>query len=102
MNNYVILKWGTLKAYHFEDSFVEKNKKVVEDFADIWDEIYNNCCTATGGSEYTHSHKDLKVKLVDTLEELYKLGVPFENGFTDEYYNNFEDIKDYIMNYGGI
>ena len=100
MENYVILKWGTLKAYHFNDEFIEKNKNIVESFCDIWDEIYSNCCMATGGSEYTQSHKELKVKLVNVLEKLYQLDVIFENGFTDELYNNFDDIKNYIMNYG--
>lgn len=102
MNNYVILKWGTLKGYFLSDSFEEKNKEVVKEFKSIWGEIYNNCCSATGGSKYTHSHKELKVRLVDVLEKLYQLGVTFENGFTDEYYNSFKDIKDYIMNYGGL
>lgn len=96
---YIILKWGSLKAYNFEDSFVEKNKNLVKDFEDIWNNIYNECISATGGSKYLHSHKDLKLKLVDLLEKFYDLGIVFENGFTDEYYNNFEDIKNYILTY---
>lgn len=36
MNNYVILKFGTLKGYHFTDEFAEKNKTIVENFKNIW------------------------------------------------------------------
>lgn len=100
MGNYVILKWGTLKAYHFEDNFIEKNKDIVEKFANIWDEIYSQCCTATGGSEYTQEHKDLKQRLVDVLRELWGLEITFENGWSDEIYRSFEEIEDYILNYG--
>ena len=100
MNNYVILKWGSLKAYNFEEDFFNKNKEVVEEFNKIWEEIYGTCCSATGGSKYLQSKNNLKLKLVSILEQLFDLGVQFENGFTDEYYNNFEEIKDYILNYG--
>jgi len=36
MNNYVILKFGTLKGYNFTDEFAEKNKTIVENFKNIW------------------------------------------------------------------
>lgn len=99
---YIILKWGSLKAYNFEDSFVKKNKNLVKDFEDIWNSIYNECISATSGSKYLHSHKELKLRLVNLLEKFYDLGIVFENGFTDEYYNNFEDIKNYILTYPEI
>ena len=100
MDNYIILKWGSLKAYNFSNEFVSKNENLVKEFENIWDEIYNTRCNAIYGSEYLHKNKELKVKLVGILEKFYDLGVVFENGFTDEYYNNFQDIKDYILNYG--
>ncbi len=98
--SYIILKWGSLKAYEFSNEFISKNESLVKEFENIWDEIYNTRCSATAGSEYLHSKKELKLKLVNVLEKFYDLGVTFENGFTDEYYNNFQDIKDYILNYG--
>lgn len=100
MNNYVILKWGSLKAYNFDDKFCENNKRIVKDFKNIWEEIYSTRISAIGGSEYLQSKKELKEKLVNVLEKLYELGVVFQNGFTDEYYNNFNEIKDYILEYG--
>lgn len=101
MDNYIILKWGSLKAYNFSNEFVSKNTRLVKELENIWDEIYNTPrCSATTGSDYLHQNKELKAKLVDILEKFYDLGVVFENGFTDEYYNNFQDIKDYILNYG--
>lgn len=89
MDNYIILKWGSLKAYNFSNEFVSKNTRLVKELENIG-----------FGSEYLHQNKELKAKLVDILEKFYDLGVVFENGFTDEYYNNFQDIKDYILNYG--
>lgn len=99
MNNCVWLKWGSLKGYHFEDDFIEKNKEIVEEFVNIWDEIYENCCSATRGSEVLQSNNVLKTKLLYILERLFNLGVVFQNDWDDTYYNSFNDIRDYIMNY---
>ena len=100
MSNYIILKWGSLKAYNFTNEFVKENVEIVKEFYNIWDEIYNNCCSATSGSKNLQSKEELKQRLVNVLEKCFELGVIFQNGFTDEYYNNFNEIKDYIMNYG--
>lgn len=99
MESYIILKWGSLKAYNFSDEFIENNKEVVEEFENIWNEIYKNHCSATGGSEEVHKNEILKNKMLNVLEKLYNLGVPMENGWSDEYYNNFDEIKEYILNY---
>lgn len=99
MGNYIILKWGSLKAYNFTDEFIEKNKDVVEKLHDIWNTIYEESCSAMTGSQYLQSKDDLKQRLVNVLGELYELDVIFQNGFTDEYYNNFNEIKDYILKY---
>ena len=102
MENFVILKWGRLKAYNFSDKFYNKNKEIVEEFVNVWDEIYKNHCSATGGSEEVQKNKELKNKMLNVLEKLFNLGVPIENGWDDTYYNNFNEIKDYILNYGGL
>lgn len=99
MNNCVWLKWGSLKGYHFEDNFIEKNKEIVEEFVNIWDEICENCYSATRGSEVLQSNYVLKTKLLYILERLFNLGVVFQNDWDDTYYNSFNDIRDYIMNY---
>lgn len=100
MENFVILKWGSLKAYNFGTNFYNKHKKIVDELEKIWDEIYENNYGAIGGSDKLQNKQDLKIKLINTLEQIYNLGVPFQNGFTDEHYNNFKEIKDYILNYG--
>lgn len=99
MNNYVILKWGSLKAYNFTDEFIQNNKEIVEEFSNVWDKIYENHCSATGGSEEVHKNNDLKMEMLNILEKLYNLEITFENGWSDEYYNSFDEIKDYILNY---
>lgn len=98
--NYVLLKWGSLKGYNFEDDFIEKNKKVVEELADVWDKIYNNHCSAFGGSEEVQKSKELKLEIINVLQKLFDLGVPIQNNWDNTYYNNMEDIKNYILNYG--
>lgn len=99
MSNYIILKWGSLKAYEFSDEFYDKNKEIIEELNGIWDTIYSDKIGAMSGSEYLQSREDLKLRLIEVLEKIYNLGVPFQNGFTDEYYNNFDEIRDYILEY---
>lgn len=101
MNNYIILKWGSLKAYNFTDDFIKENGEIVKELNDIWNTIYSEIIGAIYGSEYLQSKEDLKLRFVNVLEKFFELGVVFQNGFTDEYYNNFNEIKDYIMSYGG-
>jgi hypothetical protein len=100
MNNMVWLKWGSLKGYNFDDDFVEKNRKEVEELSNVWDKIYEKHCSATGGSDEVQNNYDLKIELINVLEKLFNLGVVFQNDWSDEYYNTFDEIKDYILNYG--
>ena len=99
MENYVILKWGSLKAYNFTDDFIEKNKEIIEEFENVWDRIYENHCSATGGGEEVQKNQQLKQDIINVLYKLYNLGVIFENGWDDTYYSNFNDIEKYIKNY---
>lgn len=96
MVNYVILKWGSLKAYNFSDEFVENNKELVEEFANVWNSIYENHCDAWGGAKEVKKDKELRNNIIDVLEKLYNLGVMFQNGWDDEFYTNFKDIKEYL------
>ena len=98
--NYIIIKSGILKAYSFSDEFIKKNKKLVEKFADLFDELYSGNCCVWGAYEKNKNNDDIKKRICDILEIFFDKGVPIQNGFTDEYYNNFKDIKDYIINYG--
>lgn len=100
MNNIIYLKWGGLKGYNFDSKFMEKNKDIVEEFINIWNEIYENTCSATGGADKLQSNIDLKNRSIDILEKLYNLGVAIYNDWDDTYYNSFEDVKNYIINYG--
>lgn len=100
MENYIIIKSGILKAYEFNENFIENNNELFNQFVNVWDELYNNNCCVWGAYETHKDNKEIKQKIVDVLEKMYNLGIQIENGFTDEVYNNFEDIKDYILNYG--
>ena len=98
--NYVLLKWGSIKGWNFTDEFVEKHEDIINELCNVWEKIYDNTCSAIVGSERVQKDYDLKIEIINVLESFYNLGVPFQNNFTDEYFNNFEDIKDYILNYG--
>lgn len=100
MNNYVILKWGSLKAYNFNGEFMKEHKELVNDLENIWNRIYENHCTAIGGSEEVQKDITLKQDMLNVLYKVYELGVPFQNGFDDTYYNSFKEIENYIMEYG--
>lgn len=100
MNNYVILKWGSLKGYNFNEEFVKKHSEIVKEFEDVWDRIYENHCSATGGSEEVQKDNQLKQDMLNVLYKVFELGVPFQNGWDDTYYNSFNEIENYIMNYG--
>lgn len=99
MNNYIMLKWGSLKAYHFTDEFMKKNKKIVEEFKNVWNRIYENHCSAMGGSEEIQKNENLKDEMLIVLEKIYNLGVSIQNDWTNEYYNCFDEVKNYILNY---
>ena len=98
LNNYVILKWGALKAYNFTEEFYEKHSDVIDELSDVWDRQCNNSCGAMDNGKNVRNNGELKHDLINVLSKIYDLGVPFQNGFTDEYYNSFEEIRSYILN----
>ena len=100
MNSYVLLKWGSLKGYNFDDSFIKENKEVVEELENVWDRIYENHCTATGGSEEIHKNEDLKNDMLKVLNKIFDLGVSIDNDWDGTHYESFNEIEDYIINYG--
>ena len=53
-----------------------------------------------GGSEEVQKDIQLKQDMLNVLYKVYELGVPFQNGFDDTYYNSFNEIENYIMEYG--
>lgn len=97
---YILLKWGSLKGYNFSDEFYDKNTDLVLELNNIWNEIYENHCSATGGSEEVHKNKELKNKLCNILEKFFNLNIEISNNWDNTIYTNFEDIKNYILNYG--
>ena len=99
--NYIQLKGGLIKSYWFDDEFYNKNKKIVDELSNIFDEIYKNDCCVFGATETNKNNIELKNKIVNILKIFFDLGIQIENGFTDEDYLNFKEIEDYILNYGG-
>jgi hypothetical protein len=100
MGNYVLLKWGSLKGYNFTDKFIKEHKEVVEELANVWDRIYERHCSATGGSDEVQKNNQLKLDMLNVIEKIYNLGVTIQNNWDNTIYDNFNDIKEYILNYG--
>lgn len=96
----IVLKGGILKSYYFSDEFVENNKELVIEFANIWDEFYNNDFCVFGASNTHKDNYDLKIKLCNILDKMFDLNIKIMNGWDNKNYKNKEDYKDYILNYG--
>ena len=94
------LKGGIIKGYNFETFFIESNKKLVNDFADLFDEIYKNDCCVYGASE-THKNNDiLKNKICNMLDIMFDKNVDIYNDFDNKHYTNKKEYHKYILNYG--
>lgn len=96
----IVLKSGILKSYYFSDEFVENNKELVIEFANIWDEFYNNDCCVFGASNTHKNNDDLKIKLCNILDKMFDLNIKIMNGWDDKTYKNKDDYRNYILNYG--
>lgn len=97
---YVILKSGIIKGYWFSDNFYNEFKELVEKVNDVYDDYYYGVSCVFAASEKYKDETAIKNKLLDTLEELFKLNVEIKNGFDNKRYKKFTDIKDYVLNYG--
>lgn len=90
----IVLKGGILKSYQFSDEFVENNKELVIEFANIWDEFYNNDCCVFGASNTHKDNYDLKIKLCNILDKMFDLNIEIMNGWDDKTYK----VKRYSFN----
>ena len=94
------LKWGSIMGFDFSEEFVNKNKGLVKDFNNLFNELYEEKYIGITGKQTEPGNSDLKEKIVKILKKMYDLGVIISNDFDMKNYSNFEDIEDYIMSYG--
>lgn len=85
-NDHLLLKWGTLKGWCFENSpeALERFKEYVEIGAS-WSAM---------AQQDTPRQKELICEMIDLING------PIENDWTGETYENKEDAKKYILEYG--
>ena len=55
--NYIIIKSGILKAYNFDDEFIQSNNDLFNQFVNIWDELYSGSCCVWGACEKNKGNK---------------------------------------------
>lgn len=96
----IYLKWGTIKRYDLRGEFYNTNRKLCEEFSNLYDELFEGCCDLSRGSQRIQSNKLLQTKLCDMLDKFFDLGVTIINDWDGEIYNSKESYRDYIMNYG--
>lgn len=96
MNNYIGLKWNGLKSYNFNNDFMDKNKKECERFINLWDEYFECSASCWGAEKHNENKNDLKVKICDSVIELFNLGVSVQNQWDDTFFNNENDIRKYL------
>ena len=85
MSDYLLLKWGTLKAWNFENS-PEAFKALKE---------YNQIGSSLSAmmQRDTPRQKELICKMIETVNG------PVSNDWDEITYDNLDDAKKYVMNY---
>lgn len=85
-NDYLLLKWGTLKGYNFENS--PEAFEALQEYAKLgWS--YSAMM-----QKDTERQKELLCIMID------KVNGPVSNDWTGEEYEDKEDAKKYVMEYG--
>jgi hypothetical protein len=80
----LLLKWGTIKGWHFNS---EKAKELFKEYCDIgstWSAMMQ---------KNTPRQKEIILELIDVCDVI-------ENDWDGITYENKQDAKDYILNYG--
>lgn len=80
------LKWGTLKAWNFENS--PKAFEALKEYSEI------GSCISVMMQEDTDRQKELICIMIDEVNG------PISNDWSGEVYDNKEDAKKYVMEYG--
>ena len=83
-NDYLHLKWGTLKGWCFKNS-----PEAFEAFKE-----YVSLGASYSAMEDNERQKELILIMID------KVNGPVSNDWDDITYENLQDAKDYIINYG--
>lgn len=96
----IFLEGGLIKGSLFSDKFIKNNKKLVNDFNNIFDEIYKNDYFISCAINSHKNNNDLKNRLCDILDLMYDLNIEIKNAWDGKIYKNKNDYRKYILEYG--
>lgn len=84
-NDYLLLKWGTLKGWNFENS--PEAFEAYEEYVEL------GASMSAMMQHDTPKQKELICKIIDTVNG------PIQNDWTGEIYNDKEHAKRYVLEY---
>jgi hypothetical protein len=85
-NDYLLLKWGTLKGYNFENS--PEAFEALQEYGKL------GMCLSAMAQKDNERQKELLCIMID------KVNGDVQNDWSGEIYENKEDAKKYVMEYG--
>lgn len=100
MENYIGLKFGTIKEWYLNKNFCDIHKKEVKQLNKFYDNLYKKCTCVFTASEKTKKDNDLKNKMCDILDIFFDLGCKIYNCFENKTYKNKQSYRKYILDYG--
>ena len=98
--NYIGLKFGMIKCWNFEETFYKDNKSLVDDFNNLYDEMYSGCASVLHASEKNKSNIDIKTRLCDLLDKFFDCGVQIFNDLDNKTYKTKKSYRKYLLTYG--
>lgn len=98
--NYIGLKFGNIKCWHFEENFCKDNKSLVDNLNNLYDEMYSGCLCVFHASEKNKGNIDIKTRLCDLLDKFFDLGVEIYNDFDNKRYKTKKSYRKYLLTYG--
>ena len=98
--SYIGLKFGTIKCWNFEETFYKENKKLIHEFNNFYNKLFEKCCDMFSASEKIKREETLKTELCNRLDTFFDLGCEIYNDFDGKTYKTKKSYRKYILNYG--
>ena len=98
-SDYISLKFGLVKSWRLENTYQE-HKELVDEFNNLYEEMFNGCCSMSSASNKNKGNEELKLRLCDMLDNFFDLGITIDNDFDMKKYKSKKSYRKYILNYG--
>lgn len=97
--NVIYLKSGLVKGWSFCDPFYNENKTLCDNFNNLYEKMFEGCCSMWGAKEKNKGNSQAKQELCDLLDKFFDLKVKIVNGFDNKQYRTKKKYREYILNY---